>query len=365
MAEGVLDDRARMWFLASVLLAAGVLALLVFLPFATYALMGLFLAYLARPLYDRLRQGRLEGHDRIAGFVVLVVVFLLVVVPLVYLAIVLLQQAAQLTQGVTAAELRAMMENLLGPLYQVIGRTPSGGGVTDEALPALIAWARGAFASLLPDLLVRLAKLFIGLFIMAFTLYYGLVEGDKLAAYGRSLTPLTKAQDQRLADRVGHTITATFWGQFVVGLAQGIAGGIGFWIFGLPNPVLWGFVMFILAVIPVIGAFIVWAPAGVAMLLVGDTFAGIGILAWGATVISFIDNVLRPYVVGSASGMHPVLVLIGVLGGLVAFGFTGFVLGPLILAVFLAVLDFWREDYMPRFQTSDRRAPEGAGGEPG
>lgn len=340
--------RSRLYFLAFTILGVGVLALLVLAPFATYVLMGAFVAYLVWPVFERARD-RLEGHDRVAAFLVLLLVLAVVIIPLVYLSIVLVQEVTGFVANMTPGQLQGMVEQVLTRLYRLVGREPPEGFITDEVVPSLISWIRGAVVGVVPDLIGRIVQVGIGLFIMAFTIYYALVDGERVSTFVRSLTPLAPEQDRRMAELVGRTVKGAFFGQIIVAAIQGVVGGIGFWLFGVPSPALLGLALGILAIIPVIGQALVWLPVGLVLLLLGDTFAGIGVLVWGVTIVSFIDNVVRPYVVGRSARLHPLIVLVGVIGGIAAFGWTGFVIGPLVLAVFMGLLEFYREDVVSRY----------------
>lgn len=363
MADPDQLSRPRLYFLAAMLILVGILALLVFIPFGTYVLMGAFIAYLAWPAYDRLRR-RLEGHDRIAAFLVLLLVTAIVIVPLLYIGLVIFQEATRFATSFAMGEIQTAIETVVSQLYRLVGLEPPDSVALAEIVPALVDQARRALIAILPELVGRLIEVAIGVFIMAFTIYYALVDGEEVIAFVRSLTPLSADQDRRMADLVGRTVKGAFFGQIAVAALQGVVGAIGFWLFGVPSPILLGVVLGIFAIIPVVGQMLVWLPVGLVLLLLGDTFAGVGVLIWGATVVSLIDNVARPYIVGRSAHLHPLVVLVGVLGGIVAFGWTGFVIGPLILAVFMGLLEFYREDVADPNRPADRDPepdPEAAG----
>jgi predicted PurR-regulated permease PerM len=145
--------------------------------------------------------------------------------------------------------------------------------------------------------------------------------------------------------------SATIYGQIMLSLVQGALGGLGFLIFGVSSPILWGLVMAIFAFLPVIGTAFIWVPAGLILLVNGLLshsnsllWRGIGLLLYGALIVSTVDNLLRPRIVGRKAHMHPVLVLLGVLGGLQAFGFLGFVIGPLILALLMTFVRIYERE---------------------
>ena len=145
----------------------------------------------------------------------------------------------------------------------------------------------------------------------------------------------------RMFSRVGDTIHATIYGTLAVAAVQGTLGGLMFWWLGLPAPLLWGLAMGVLAVVPVLGAFIVWIPAALWLFMQGSTGWAIFMGLWGVLVVSMVDNVLKPMIISHGSNLPFMLVLLGVLGGAAAFGFVGIFLGPTLLAVGYRMLNEW------------------------
>jgi predicted PurR-regulated permease PerM len=161
--------------------------------------------------------------------------------------------------------------------------------------------------------------------IMLVTLFYFLRDRRSLLGFLFRLAPLSSEESHELARRVSETISATLYGNLVVKLVQGVLGGLMFWILGLPAPLLFGMLMALLAMLPVVGTSLVWGPAAIVLLYQGSWVKAIVLIAWGGFVVSLIDNVL-----------------FAVFGGLVAFGLAGVVLGPVILASTIALLDIWQ-----------------------
>jgi predicted PurR-regulated permease PerM len=364
MADGVQPGTANRWFIFGLLLVLGVLSFLVFKPFASYVVMGLLLAYAAHPVFTHLRDA--TGHPRVAALVVVVFIFLVFIGPLVYVTLALIQDVTTIARTLNPEQVRNMVELVVRRAYAIVGRPAPETGLATDILTRVVPALRGVLTDQVSNLFGIVTRMFVGLFLMGFVIYYALVDGERLLDYTRSVMPLTEVQSDHLLKRVQATVDAAFLGQIVVSIAQGAVGAVGFLIFGIPNPIFWGFLMIVLSVIPFVGAFLVWAPAGVILLATGDTVGGVGLLLWGFLPVSLVDNFLRPYLVGSRAEIHPALVLVGVLGGLLVFGFIGFVIGPLVLATFIAVLNFWRKDYLPMYMEQvEQAAPEGGGGEAG
>lgn len=175
--------------------------------------------------------------------------------------------------------------------------------------------------------------------IMCMTIYYFLKDGEVLAAYLKKLLPLTEEQKHRFEERIKQTVIAAVYGGLAVGVAQGTLGGIAFWAFGLSSPVFWGTTMCVLSLVPLFGTFLIWGPASLIMFLSGSYMKGIGLFLFGALIISSVDNIIKPLVIGSRTKMHTLLVFLSVLGGIKFMGLVGFILGPLIMALFLTLIE--------------------------
>jgi predicted PurR-regulated permease PerM len=159
--------------------------------------------------------------------------------------------------------------------------------------------------------------------------------------------PLSDAKAREILDRTGEVIGASVYGVLVIAVVQGVLGGLAFWVLGLPSPLLWGVVMIFLSMIPMLGAFIVWVPAAIYLALTGHWLQAVILAVWGALVIGSIDNFLRPKLVGERTRLHELLIFFSVLGGLQVFGVIGIVLGPVIVAITLALLDVLRHADRP------------------
>jgi predicted PurR-regulated permease PerM len=180
------------------------------------------------------------------------------------------------------------------------------------------------------------------LFITVFLLFYFFRDRWAAKRLIRGLLPLSEAEAEVVFRRVADTIRATIFGSLAVAAVQGFLGGLMFWLLGLPAALFWGVVMGLLATVPVLGTFLVWAPAALFLALGGSWGKALILTAWGAVAISLIDNLLYPVLVGNTLRMHPVPVFLSLAGGLALYGAAGLILGPLTLAVAISLIDIWR-----------------------
>lgn len=325
------DERRSSRFLLAALVVLGVTSLLILKPFLSGTIFALVVGYLLHGPFRRLT--RVVKYPSLAAAILVLVVLVAVVLPLVVIGWELFNQGKAVVEGGGGDAVDAVVGALAGlGIDEATARSllssslaQAGEFVKAAALPTL-----GALAGLAAN---------IGVFV--FLLYFVLVGGERLLAFLSHAMPLDAARREHLLLTIGGRVRALFLGTFLVSILQGVAAGIGWWLLGFPSPVFWGFVMTLLAVIPAVGPILVMAPAGLIALAQGNVFAGVGIILYGLVVVGLIDNVARPFVVGRSTDVHPGVVLLGTLGGLVVFGATGFILGPLFLSMVAPVLHEW------------------------
>ncbi len=307
-----------------------------FLPALTWAMA---LTILFSPLH-RWLESRLHRANLAAGVSVLLVA-LIVVVPATFLGQRLLQESAKgatmIRTKVDSGEWRRALEAQprLAPAALWVERQVDLPGTVQT----LTTWLTNKAGRLVQGSVIQL----IGLCLTFYLFFYFLRDRDAALRSLRFLSPLTVAEMDHLFGRVEDTVFATVYGTLAVAGVQGLLGGLMFWGLGLPAPLLWGVVMGLLAVVPVLGAFIVWIPAALFLLLAGSWGKALLLTAWGAVVVGGIDNLLLPALVGNRLKQHTLLAFLSVVGGLMVFGASGLILGPVVLAVTTVLLEIWRE----------------------
>jgi predicted PurR-regulated permease PerM len=178
--------------------------------------------------------------------------------------------------------------------------------------------------------------------ITIFLLFYLYRDGDRLLLTARQLSPLTDKETDGLLKRLSDTIHATIFGTVMVAIIQGVLGGIMFWMLGLPGAVLWGTVMALLAIVPYLGAFIVWVPAAAFLAIQGQWWKMLVLVVWGTIVVGLIDNLIYPVLVGNRLRQHTVIAFVAIVGGISVFGAAGLILGPVVVSLTVFLLETWR-----------------------
>ena len=317
-----------------------VFALIILQPFVTFIVLAGILTYTLFPMYRFLHE-RL-GHPSLASALSVIVTLLLMVLP----AVLLVSQLAKQVSGAYTSLKMQNIERITDYLDRVTGYQ------FEQLLDSGLERIRLSMLTLAPDILGSIGEMLLGLFVMFFVMYYGFREGEYFVERIRQLLPLEPTLKESLFYELRTITQAVLYGQVMTALVQGTLGAIGLLVFGVSNWLFWGAIMVITAFIPLIGTPVVWVPAGLSLILGGNTARGIGLLVFGATIVMNIDNFLRPRLMSGRTKIHPVLILIGVMGGLKVFGFVGLLVGPLILALLVAFVKFYEHAYLqPKITT--------------
>jgi predicted PurR-regulated permease PerM len=332
------------------LLVAGISVLFLFMirPFLLAVFLAAILAGLTHSVYEWLLT-RFGGRANLAAIMTIAAVLLGVAVPLVAFLAVVASQAIQVGQG--AEEWLRSQQGRIQELQAWVGRYP----LIQRWLPPseqLMGRARelaertgGVLFGTLAAATRSTLNFFLQLFVLLYATFFFLVGGRALLRRIVGYLPLSPTEEDRLLERFVSVARATLKGSLLIAIVQGGLGGLGFWVAGVPAPAFWGTVMVVLSLIPAVGAALVWIPAVIYLLLQGSVLAGLGLLAWSALVVGTVDNFLRPRLVGRDARMPDLLILLSTLGGIFLFGAVGFVVGPIIAALFVTVWHIYGEAF--------------------
>jgi len=187
----------------------------------------------------------------------------------------------------------------------------------------------------------KFLKILFGLFLMLLAIFYFLRDGSKFLSSLMSISPLDDSYDKKIIARIGNAINSVIRGYLVIAIVQGLFTGLGFLIFGVPSPVIWGFVAALASLIPTVGTALVTAPGILFLILSGHTLPALGLAVWGVAVIGLVDNLLGPIIIKKGVNIHPFLILVSVLGGIAVFGPIGFIVGPVLLSLLFTLFDLY------------------------
>ncbi len=334
-------------------------AVLIIRPFITAIILGAVLVTLTFPLFRRVRT-RLKGSSGRAAVVMLVGITFLIVVPALILSTLLVQQANLVFERLQSVDAQQTLKRIdLASHLQWIRRIAPNfdpNTLSPERLllpairqiPAFVARHGGA-------VLGGLAGLVLGFFLVLLSSFFFYVQGEAMVEELAILSPLPSRYDREFAERFKDVIDATFRGQVMTALAQGFATGVGLAIAQVPGAVFWGAVAALLGLLPMVGAAVVWVPATIVLYIAGSMgqrpyWQAIFMTIWGLAVVSLIDNVVRPWAMRGKAQLPAIPLLFAVLGGMQAFGVVGLVIGPLVFALLMSVVDIYKRSF---------RAPHG------
>jgi len=318
-------------------------------PFWSSIFWACVMTLLFFPLQRRLRD-RLNGRESLAALLTLLAGVFLVVIPVTVIAFAFVAEGAQLYELIENREINP---------EQFIERIGSAVPVLPDLLQRLDIDVSN-IRSYLSDSAIALSRLLsqeaisfgrntvsftVGLVLMLYLTFFLLRDGDKMMGWLGTAVPLENERRQLLFRKFTEVVRATVKGNLVVALVQGALGGLIFWILGITAPVLWAVVMAFLSLVPAVGAALVWVPVAIYLFATGDILQGSILVAYGAIIIGLADNVLRPILVGRDTKLPDYIVLFSTLGGISLLGINGFVIGPLIAALFISFWSTFSQDF--------------------
>lgn len=298
-------------------------------------------ALLLYPVYTKMQR---KFNRTLSAAFTMLLALIVVVLPVSWLGTQIAQEAYALYRTLAESGMLASF-TLPEPVTNLLGMF---GYDTDNIKTDIATWISSASAWIFSEALSISSATFtviVKTLFMLYLLFFFLRDGEKLGRYVMHRLPLGDAKESALFTRFASTTRAMMKGTIVVALVQGLVGGILFWVAGVPNPILWGAVMAFVSVIPAVGPFLVWLPAGLFLLATGSLVPALIVLIGGGVVISSIDNILRPILVGRDTQMPDALIFISILGGISVFGLTGVIIGPVIAALVLTVWDLFAEEF--------------------
>lgn len=315
----------------------------ILLPFYGAIMWGVIIALLFVPLYRRLLP-RLRRRRTLAALLTLLLVLVLVILPLVLISAALAREAAHVYQQLQSGDVdpgryfRGLFDALPAWVSALLDRF---GLFSFEALQGrlseLLAKGSQFIATQALNIGQNTFEFVAGIFIALYLAFFLIRDGDEISRSLQRAVPLALSHKRELLGKFSTVIRATVKGNLLVALIQGSLGGLAFWFLGVGGALLWAVVMTFLSLLPAIGAGLVWVPVAVYFLVTGAIWQGVALIVYGVLVIGLVDNLLRPILIGKDTRMPDYVVLMATLGGMTVFGINGFVLGPTIAAMFIAV----------------------------
>ena len=338
-----------------IFLALIIVSFMIIKPFLTAILAGIIFSYIFYPLY--LRIYKKIANKNVASLITSSLVILMIILTLFFLLNIVSKEAyttyllsrQKVVSGQFISECQPADKSVCKTLNYFADKAndPRVKYYFDTTVKGVTTKITESISNILFSIPIFLLDIFIILFVMFFLLKDGEVFVDKV----ERIMPLKGEYREHVFKKLNDMAYAVIYGSIIIAIIQGTLAGLGFFIFGLPSPLLWGTVMMFASLIPYIGSSIVWFPASLILIFEGyinlETnliIKGILLIIYGIFVVGTIDNILKPKIIGSKGGLHPVLVLLGVVGGLKFLGFVGVIVGPIILAMLVTFINIYEEE---------------------
>ncbi len=311
------------------------------------------LAVLASPFNGFLRE-KLGSKSLAAGISTVLIVFA-IVIPLMFLSLQLFSEVNEAAGALSGMTIRNTLSHSLGivtqhPQFQkyfpVIEIHLEVFQV--DILKSAYQLAEASAKYLAANTLVIARNVFwfiLEVFIVLISVYFMLRESDSILNTVKDLSPFKSTETRHLLSKIKETVRASVFSSIIISLVQGALGALGFYLLGMPSPVMWGVVMAIFGIVPVIGPSTVWLPAAIILIATGSPFKGAALILWGGALMGSVENIFRPVLVGQGSRLHPLLIFFSIFGAIFLMGPIGFFMGPIILSLTLTTADFLKERY--------------------
>ena len=325
-------------------------------PFLSSIIWAILLAMIFYPLFQKL-QRLLKKKEFLSALIMTLLVLIVIVLPFSLLMVSLASEVVdgyhQMEEMIKTGQLQAYLERMkeIPILTWILARVGQYIDLSQmDPLPLLLKNLQkiSTFIFNQTATLLRGFSTFIaGFFFTLLSLYYLFKDGSRFFNGLKEIIPLSSKEKDLLIQRFKDMIYATIYGGILIAIIQGLLGGLSFWVLGLPSPIMWGTAMALLSFIPIGGTALIWAPAGILLLIGGAVLKGLLLLGLGVFVISMVDNFLRPFFISARTNIHPLLLFFAVLGGIQAFGLIGVVAGPLVATLFLTLIEIYIQGTKP------------------
>lgn len=329
-------DTLQTSFFFLLLFGMVVLAFFIFSPYLSALVLAAVFAVIFQPLYRTILR-LVNQRKNIAALLTTLCILVIIILPLLFFGFQLFQEARQVYVQLSDPDIISSNQLIEFAQERVQVITPYSrvdfNYYVQQALEWLLQRGGSIFAST--------AKFALNVFLSLLALFYFLRDGRALTQWLIDLSPLRDLHDQRIITRLHTAINSVIVGSLTIAVIKGVLTSIGLALFGVPNPVLWGGITVLASLIPYVGTALVLAPAIVYLLLVNQLFASVGLLIWGIVVVGLIDNLLGPQLMKRGIRLHPMVILLSVIGGLQFFGPIGYVLGPLVISFLFTLLDIY------------------------
>lgn len=337
----------RFYFISLIFLISilGYLSYKILYPFLSPIAWAVVLSIVFYPVYAFICK-YIKWHS-VAALITTVIILLIIIGPVSYISLIIVKEIRHIAEYLEKGRPDVIQQILQHPTIKlVVDNMTTGFGITKAELDKAIIENISKFGTEVAGRIARglgdIVSVALNFVFMTFSIFFILRDGTTFLKKARDYMPFPEEQKDRLALQIRDITVSTIFGGVIVAIIQGTIGGFAYYILGVPSPALLGVVTSIVAFIPLIGSFTIWGPVAVYLFIIGETLNGIALLFIGVFGISLIDNILKPIIIGSRTKMPILVIFFSVLGGIKLFGLIGLIMGPLVLAIFVSVVEIFR-----------------------
>ena len=334
----------NVYFFFGVLVLVSVATFYIFKPFLIALLLAAILAIFFQKMYAFFLS-KTGNHKGFSSIITSLIILLIIIVPLIIIFFFVGNEIMSSYQSVAVSGdfYQNKVEPFIGQIqtskfYNVLGLDQI---LNKEAFAQYSKQLGQLVLIFVQNAYLSITHIFFLIFVMFFSLYYFFIDGKEIVRKIMYVSPLRDSHENLLVDKFISISRATVKGTFVICILQGLIGGMVFYIAGIPSAVVWGVAMMLFALIPMVGSALIWLPVAILLLMTGNIWQGILVLVVGIGLISTVDNIVKPRLVGKDTQLHPLLILLATLGGLTLFGLAGVIVGPIIIALFVSLWDIY------------------------
>lgn len=334
------NDYFKKIMTAAILIILIVLSFFLLRPIILSIIFGIILALIFTPIYDF--AFKYIKSKNITAFLMCLLLIVLVVVPLWYITPIAIDQSIKFYMTSQNMDFISPLKAVFPSIFQ----SEAFANEIGSAIHSFVTKTTNSLMNSLSNVILNFPTLFLQLLVVFFSFFFVLRDKEELIEYIQSLIPFSKEVEKRLFKSSKDLTVSILYGQIVLGIVQGIAVGIGFFIFGVPNALLITILAMLAGVFPIIGTAIVWVPVAIYLLIAGNTINALGVVIFGL-ISSVIETLFKPIFISRRAKMNSSLILFGMVGGILLFGLLGIILGPLILAYLFIVIEAYRNKKLP------------------
>ena len=317
-------------------------------PILLSIIVGIILTVIFIPFYKRLE--RILKSKNLSASLICVILILMVVLPIWYLAPVMINQSIKFYISSQQMDFVTPFKAIFPSLFESEAFSAEIGSI----IQSFITKSTNSMMNSISNVILNFPKLFLQFLVVLFTFFFALRDNEQLVSYIKSLLPFSKEVEKKLFSSSKNITLSILYGQVVIGIGQGLVAGMGFFIFKVPNALLLTSLAAVAGIFPIIGTAVVWVPVAIYFLIAGNTFAALGIIIFGL-ISSIVENAWKPIFVAKRTQLNSSVILIGMIGGLFMFGILGVILGPLILAYLLIILEIYRNKKVKGLFIEDKK----------